>query len=75
MPPDRHGLDHSLDLSKAGKNAKEIRVHLRFFYCSLFIWLISKIEYVIRSSVKPWLEPEPERDPPRAATPASRRRE
>ena len=25
-------------------------------------WLISKIEYVIRSSVKSWLEPEPERD-------------
>ena len=63
------GLDHSLDLSKAGKNAKEIRVHLRFFYFFLYIWLISKIEYVIRSSVKSWLEPLPERDPP--STPAS----
>ena len=66
------GLDHSLDLSKAGKNAKDIRVHLRFFYFFLYIWLISKIEYVIRSSVKSWLEPEPERDSPADSdTPAS----
>ena len=56
------GLDHSLDLSKAGKNAKDIRVHLRFFYFFLYIWLISKIEYVIRSSVKSWLEPESAQD-------------
>ena len=67
------GLDHSLDLSKAGKNAKEIRVHLRFFYFFLYIWLISKIEYVIRSSVKSWLEPEPAHDPPDTpASPANR---
>ena len=68
------GLDHSLDLSKAGKNAKDIRVHLRFFYFFLYIWLISKIEYVIRSSVKSWLEPEaePERDSPAPAADSNR---
>ena len=70
------GLDHSLDLSKAGKNAKDIRVHLRFFYFFLYIWLISKIEYVIRSSVKSWLEPEPAQDnapsPADSDTPANR---
>ena len=70
------GLDHSLDLSKACKNAKDIQVHLRFFYFFLYIWLISKIEYVLCSSVKSWLEPEQDHDSPAppadSDTPANR---
>ena len=49
-------LDYSLDLTRAGKNNKGVYVHLRFWHWYLFLWLISKIEYIIRSVSKQWIE-------------------
>ena len=49
-------LDYSLDLSRAGKNGREVFVDLRFWHFFVFLWYIAKIEYVIRSCTKQWLE-------------------
>lgn len=49
-------LDYSIDLSRPGKNGKTTHVHLKYWYFFLFLWFISKIEYVIRSLTKQWLE-------------------
>ena len=49
-------LDYSIDLTRAGKNSKGVYVHLRFWHYFVFLWLIVKIEYIIRSVTKQWLE-------------------
>lgn len=49
-------LDYSIDLSRSGKNTRESFVHLRFWHFFIFLWFTAKIEYVIRSCTKQWLE-------------------
>ena len=49
-------LDYSIDLTRAGKNSKGVFVHLRFWHWFIFLWLTAKIEYIIRSCTKQWLE-------------------
>jgi hypothetical protein len=49
-------LDYSIDLSRSGKSAKETFVHMRFWHFFIFLWFTAKIEYVIRSCTKQWLE-------------------
>jgi len=49
-------LDYSIDLSRAGKNSREVYVDLRFWHFFVFLWYIAKIEYVVRSCTKQWLE-------------------
>jgi hypothetical protein len=41
-------LECSLDLTKNGKNAKETKVHLKFWHFFIFLWYVSKAEYIIR---------------------------
>lgn len=49
-------LDYSIDLTRAGKNSKGVYVHLRFWHFFVFLWFTAKIEYIIRSCTKQWLE-------------------
>ena len=49
-------LDYSIDLSRTGKNTRETYVHLRFWHFFIVLWFTAKIEYVIRSCTKQWLE-------------------
>jgi len=49
-------LDYSIDLTRAGKNSKGVYVHLRFWHFFVFLWFSAKIEYIIRSCTKQWLE-------------------
>lgn len=55
-------LDYSIDLTRAGKNSKGTFVHLRFWHWFIFLWFTAKIEYIIRSCTKQWLETA--REPP-----------
>lgn len=63
-------LDYSIDLTRAGKNSKGVYVHLRFWHFFVFLWFTAKIEYIIRSCTKQWMEalqdpqahPEPRKD-------------
>lgn len=49
-------LDYSIDLTRAGKNSKGVYVHLRFWHFFIFLWFTAKIEYIIRSCTKQWME-------------------
>lgn len=49
-------LDYSLDLTKSGKHARETHVSTRFNHFFLFLWFIAKIEYIVRSCTKQWIE-------------------
>lgn len=49
-------LDYSIDLTRAGKNSKGVNVHLRFWHFFVFLWFTAKIEYIIRSCTKQWME-------------------
>lgn len=48
--------DKCIDLSKHGKKSKDIQVHCKFAYFFLFLWFICKLEYVIRSCTKHWID-------------------
>ena len=47
---------HCLDFSKIHKNTKTLYIDARFSNFFLFLWFSNKLEYVIRSYVRSWLE-------------------
>lgn len=56
--------EHCIDLTRMGKNSKEVFVHPRFWHFFVLLWYCAKLEYVIRACTKQWLEaahirPEP----------------
>ena len=53
-------LDYSIDLTRAGKNSRSVNVHLRFWHWFIYLWFVAKIEYIIRSCTKQWLEALPD---------------
>lgn len=48
--------DHCIDLTRVGKNSKEILVHPRFWHFFVLLWFCAKLEYVIRACTKQWLD-------------------
>ena len=48
--------NHCLDFSKVYKGENQVFVHGRFSNFFLFLWFCNKIEYIIRSYVRNWLE-------------------
>lgn len=48
-----------IDLTKIHKRAENTYVDSRFSNFFLFLWFINKIEYVIRSYVRAWLDKQP----------------
>ena len=51
--------EHCIDLTRAGKNSKEVFVHTRFWHFFVLLWFCAKLEYVIRACTKQWLETQP----------------
>ena len=49
-------LSYSVDLSRNCKNSSDVHVHLRFWHFFILLWFTAKIEYVIRSCTKQWME-------------------
>lgn len=49
-------LEYSIDLTRSCRNAREVHVHLRFWHFFVLLWYVSKIEYIIRSCTKHWLD-------------------
>jgi hypothetical protein len=48
--------EHCVDLTRVGKNSKEVLVHPRFWHFFVLLWFCAKLEYVIRACTKQWLE-------------------
>lgn len=48
--------EHCIDLTRTGKNSKEVYVHTRFWHFLVLLWFAAKLEYVIRACTKQWLE-------------------
>lgn len=46
----------SLDLSKTARSTKPIRVSLKFCHFFMMLWLCNKIEYVVRSVCRGWMD-------------------
>ena len=51
-----------IDLTRPSKNAQHIHIHARFSHFFLMLWYCSKLEYVIRSCAKAWLERQSSRE-------------
>jgi hypothetical protein len=51
--------EHCIDLTRMGKNSKEVFVHTRFWHFFVFLWFCAKLEYVIRACTKQWLDTQP----------------
>jgi hypothetical protein len=49
-------VEHCVDLTRVGKNSREVYVHPRFWYFFMMLWFCSKLEYVIRACTKHWLD-------------------
>jgi hypothetical protein len=49
-------VEHCIDLTRAGKNSKEVFVHPRFRHFFMLLWYCAKVEYVIRACTKQWLD-------------------
>ena len=45
-----------IDLTRPAKNAQHVHIHARFSHFFLMLWYCSKLEYVVRSCAKAWLE-------------------
>lgn len=60
--------EHCIDLTRMGKNSKEVLVHTRFWHFFVFLWFCAKLEYVIRACTKQWLETQPFKPTPRTYT-------
>ena len=45
-----------IDLTRPAKNADHVHIHARFSHFFLMLWYCSKLEYVVRSCAKAWLE-------------------
>ena len=50
-----------IDLTRPTKNAHHVHIHARFSHFFLMLWFCSKLEYVVRSCAKAWLERQPAR--------------
>ena len=51
-----------IDLTRPTKNAKHVHIHARFSHFFLMLWYCSKLEYVVRSCAKAWMERQDGRD-------------
>lgn len=48
--------EHCIDLTRPGKNTREVLVHPRFRHFFMFLWFCAKSEYIIRACTKQWVE-------------------
>ena len=48
--------EHCIDLTRAGKNSRDVFVHTRFWHFFVLLWFCAKLEYVIRACTKQWLD-------------------
>ena len=53
-----------IDLTRPAKNAQHVHIHARFSHFFLMLWYCSKLEYVVRSCAKAWLERQDLREGP-----------
>lgn len=60
--------EHCIDLTRMGKNSKEVFVHPRFWHFFVLLWYCAKLEYVIRACTKQWLDAQKIRPEPRTYT-------
>ena len=51
-----------IDLTRPAKNAQHIHIHARFSHFFLMLWYCSKLEYVVRSCTKAWIERQGDRE-------------
>ena len=51
-----------IDLTRPTKNAKHVHIHARFSHFFLMLWYCSKLEYVVRSCAKAWMERQDTRE-------------
>jgi hypothetical protein len=51
-----------VDLTRPIRNAQHVHIHARFSHFFLMLWYCSKLEYVVRSCAKAWLERQDGRD-------------
>jgi len=51
-----------IDLTRPSKNAQHVHIHARFSHFFLMLWYCSKLEYVVRSCAKAWLERQDARE-------------
>jgi hypothetical protein len=51
-----------IDLTRPAKNAQLVHIHARFSHFFLMLWMCSKLEYVVRSCAKAWLEKQSGKD-------------
>jgi hypothetical protein len=49
-------VHHCLDLTRSFKQTKVVVVHPRFWFFFVFLWFGVKLEYVMRSCAKQWME-------------------
>lgn len=54
--------EHCIDLTRPGKNTREVYVHPRFRHFFMLLWYCAKAEYIIRACTKQWVEARD--DPP-----------
>lgn len=45
-----------IDLTRPAKNSRNVHIHARFSHFFLMLWFYSKLEYIVRSCAKAWLE-------------------
>lgn len=60
--------EHCIDLTRMGRNTKEVYVHPRFWHFFVLLWFCAKLEYVIRACTKQWLESQKIRPEPKNYT-------
>jgi hypothetical protein len=51
-----------IDLTRPAKNAQHVYIHANFSHFFLMLWYCCKIEYVVRSCTKAWLERQGNRE-------------
>ena len=51
-----------IDLTRPAKNSQHVHIHARFSHFFLMLWYCSKLEYVVRSCAKAWLERQDTRE-------------
>lgn len=51
-----------IDLTRPTKQAQHVHIHARFSHFFLMLWFCSKLEYVIRSCAKAWVERQDARE-------------
>lgn len=48
--------EHCIDLTRPGRNTREVFVHPRFRHFFMLLWYCAKAEYIIRACTKQWIE-------------------